>query len=71
MLFAFAAPAQAKDPMPIGVVGLSHDHLHWLFGNLKRGDVKIMSIVEKDRALVRRKQAYSLAVGLHNAPTAG
>ncbi|ESQ75500.1 Gfo/Idh/MocA family protein [Asticcacaulis sp. AC402] len=54
LLFAFAAPAQAKEPMPIGVVGLSHDHVHWLFGSLKRGDVKIVGIVEKDRALAKR-----------------
>jgi predicted dehydrogenase len=54
MLLAFAAPAQAREPMPIGVIGLSHDHVHWLFGSLKRGDVKIVGIVEKDRDLAQR-----------------
>lgn len=57
-LFSGATHAQTSDPqdtkpMPIGVVGLSHDHVNWLFGDLKRGDIRVVGIVEPDRALAK------------------
>lgn len=48
------APATTTSSMPIGVVGLSHDHVNWLFGDLKRGDVRIVGIVEPDHALAKQ-----------------
>ena len=52
---AALTPVQVTNPpMPIGVVGLSHDHVNGLFGDLKRGDVVIVGIVEPDHALAKQ-----------------
>jgi predicted dehydrogenase len=44
----------ASAPLRLGIVGLSHDHVHWLLGREKRGDIEIVGIVEPDRARARR-----------------
>ncbi|WP_218958916.1 Gfo/Idh/MocA family protein [Salinimonas marina] len=51
-MFAFATNAQEK--LNIGVVGLTHTHVHWIFESQKRGDFVISGIVEPDKALARR-----------------
>jgi predicted dehydrogenase len=50
------APAMATETMPlrIGVIGLTHTHVHWIFDSEKRGDIEIVGIVEADTALARR-----------------
>jgi predicted dehydrogenase len=45
-----AAPA----PLRLGVIGLTHDHVHWLFGRMNDGDFDVVGIVEPNRALVQR-----------------
>ncbi len=64
MLLAAADPAFAQDsavpaamtasPMPVGVVGLTHDHVGNIFNSAKRGDIRIVGIVEPDRALAQK-----------------
>ena len=63
MLFAAADPARAQSPvpadmtaspMPVGVVGLTHDHVGNIFNSEKRGDIKIVGIVEPNRALAQK-----------------
>ncbi len=44
----------AQDAIKIGVIGLTHTHVHWIFNSEKRGDFKIAGIVETDRALAQR-----------------
>lgn len=41
-------------PLKIGVAGLTHGHVNWVFGSAARGDVEITGIVEPDRAVARR-----------------
>lgn len=41
-------------PLRLGVVGLTHDHVHWILGREKKGDVEIVGIVEKNRELAQR-----------------
>lgn len=41
-------------PLKIGVVGLTHTHVHWIFGSEARGDFKIVGIAEPNRELARR-----------------
>ncbi len=62
MLFAAADPALAQStvpaamtasPMPVGVVGLTHDHVGNIFNSEKRGDIRIVGIVEPNRALAQ------------------
>ena len=49
--------AQAKSPLKIGVVGLTHTHVHWILGRPDRGDIKIVGIVETNKDLARRYTA--------------
>ncbi|MCB0471847.1 MAG: Gfo/Idh/MocA family oxidoreductase [Flavobacteriaceae bacterium] len=43
-----------NQPMRTGVIGLTHTHVHWIFNSEKRGDIKIVGIVEPNRELAQR-----------------
>lgn len=56
-------PAQSL--LRVGVAGLNHDHAHMVMGQMKRGEVLIAGIVEKDTVLAQRyKDSYGLADSL-------
>ena len=38
----------------VGVVGLVHDHVHWILGREDRGDIEIVGIAEPNRELAER-----------------
>ncbi|SDF99307.1 Gfo/Idh/MocA family protein [Chitinophaga filiformis] len=61
-LFLFAAfAAVAQQPLNVGVVGLSHDHVHLLMHQWKKGQVTIAGIAESDPQLIARyKKSYQL-----------
>lgn len=42
------------EPLKIGVIGLTHTHVHWILGRPDRGDIKIVGIVEPNRELAQR-----------------
>lgn len=42
------------DALKIGIIGLSHSHVHWVFDSRKRGDIDVIGIVEPDRRLAAR-----------------
>ncbi len=42
------------DPLRIGVAGLTHGHVNWVFGSAARGDIQITGIVEPNREVARR-----------------
>ncbi|GAA4847415.1 Gfo/Idh/MocA family oxidoreductase [Algivirga pacifica] len=42
------------EPLKVGVIGLTHTHVHWIFGSEPRGDIKIVGIVEPNRALAQK-----------------
>jgi predicted dehydrogenase len=46
-------PAQ-QSPLRVGVVGLTHTHVHWILGREERGDIQIVGIVEPNRELAAR-----------------
>lgn len=49
------APSLAqKKPLKIGIIGLTHTHVHWIFGSATRGDISIEGIVEPDRRLAQQ-----------------
>lgn len=54
MVIFSIAPAQASETLKIGVVGLTHTHVHWIFESEKQGEFEIVAIVEKNRALAQR-----------------
>lgn len=43
--------SQDKIPLKVGVIGLTHTHVHWIFGSEPRGEIKIVAIVEPNREL--------------------
>ena len=52
-----------KDPVRIGIIGLTHGHVHWIFDSEKLGDIKIVGIVETDKELAKRyakRHGYSM-----------
>jgi len=52
-------------PLRLGVVGLTHDHVHRLFEREKTGDVEIVGIVEKNKDLARRyTERYGLSMAI-------
>lgn len=44
----------STQPIRIGVAGLSHDHVNWVFNKNYQSDVKIVGIAESDTALARK-----------------
>ncbi len=54
LLFSFFTGfSQNEDPLKIGIVGLSHSHVHWILrGNFD--EVRIVGIVESNKELARR-----------------
>ncbi len=48
-----AAIAQQK-PLRVGIIGLTHTHVHGILGRKDRGDIEIVGIVERDKELVKR-----------------
>lgn len=52
-------------PVRIGVVGLTHTHVHWILGREKRPDIEIVGIVEPNRELAQRysdQHGYSMDI---------
>ncbi|SFE44756.1 Gfo/Idh/MocA family protein [Sunxiuqinia elliptica] len=51
------------EPLKVGVIGLTHSHVHWIFGSEKQGDIQIIGIVEPNRELAQRyaeQHGYSM-----------
>lgn len=38
-------------PLKVGVVGLTHTHVHWVFGSEPKGDIEIVGITEPNKEL--------------------
>lgn len=57
--------AQTTEPVKIGVVGLTHTHVHWILGRPERGDIEIVGIVEPNKELAQRysdQHGYSMDI---------
>jgi predicted dehydrogenase len=46
--------AAQREPVRIGVIGLTHTHVHWIFESEKKGFIKIVGIVESNEELAQR-----------------
>lgn len=45
----------SQEPLKIGVIGLTHTHVHWIFGsNNERTEIEIVGIVEPNKELAQR-----------------
>jgi len=54
-----------KEPIKIGVIGLTHTHVHWILGRPDQGDIEIVAIVEPNRDLAQRyanQHGYSMDI---------
>jgi len=63
ILFAYFSALGQNPPLKIGVIGLTHTHVHWILGGTERGDYEIVGIVEPNRDLARRyaeQHGYSM-----------
>lgn len=60
-------PISENKPTKIAVAGLTHDHVHWLFGrDNSRSDIEIVGIYEPNEELWRRyKEMYELNQNLY------
>lgn len=64
ILMSFNLSAQ-KEPLKVGIVGLTHTHVHWILGREDRGDIEITGIVEPNRDLAERyskQHGYSMSI---------
>lgn len=65
VLGSFTLPAQNVKPLRIGVAGLTHTHVHWLFGSNQREEFEIVGIAEPDREVaLRYLKQYNLSENL-------
>ena len=65
LVFSQSQAASAA-PLKIGVVGLTHSHVHWILGRPDRGDIEIVGIVEPNRDLANRfLKQHQLSMDLH------
>lgn len=46
--------AQENTPLKVGVIGLTHTHVHWILGREDRGDIEIVGVVEPNQDLAQR-----------------
>ncbi|WP_421877550.1 Gfo/Idh/MocA family protein [Marinoscillum sp.] len=63
MLFLSTNVFAKHQPLRVGVIGLTHTHVHWIFGSEERGDIEIVGIVETNKELAQRyadQQGYSM-----------
>lgn len=43
-----------KEPLKVGIAGLTHTHVHWILGRADIGDIEIVGIAESNRDLALR-----------------
>lgn len=61
LIRSFSSPAGNQEPVRIAVAGLTHGHVHWIFGRLDVSDIEIAGIYEPDRELWEQfKSSYNL-----------
>lgn len=64
ILFFLSSFSQDKNPLKMGIVGLSHSHVHWLLGGGFE-EVKIVGIVEPNKEMASRyMDQYNLSMDL-------
>ena len=54
-----------QKPLRVAIVGLVHDHVHWILGREKKGDIEIAGIAEPNRELAERyskRHGYSMNI---------
>lgn len=50
----FARQNDNAKPLRVAVIGLTHDHVHWILGRKNKGDIELVGIAEPDRQLAEK-----------------
>jgi len=57
--------AYEGEPLRVGVIGLVHDHVGWILGREKIGDIEVVGIVEPNRELANRYcERFNYPIGM-------
>ena len=65
LVFSTLSVFAQNEPLKIGVIGLTHTHVHWILGNKDSKDFKIVGIVEPNKDLAKRytdQHGYSMSI---------
>ena len=65
VILMFSPVILAQQPVKIGVVGLTHTHVHWILGRENIGDIDIVGIVEPNKDLAERyskQHGFSMSI---------
>ena len=54
IMVSFWGICQSARPVKIGIAGLTHDHVNWILGYEKTGNIEVVGIAEANRALAER-----------------
>lgn len=54
LLFTSLISFAQQKPLRVGIIGLTHTHVHGILGRKDRGDIEIVGIVERNKELVQR-----------------
>lgn len=54
LLLTATASFTQKKPLRLGIIGLTHSHVHGILGRKDRGDIEIVGIVEKNKEVVKK-----------------
>ena len=54
MVLSTSKSQSKTDPLKLGVIGLTHTHVHWILGRENVGDINIVGIVEPNKELAER-----------------
>jgi predicted dehydrogenase len=53
-LISMTSSTAQQKPLKVGVIGLTHTHVHWIFNSEGRGEIEIVGVVEPNRSLASR-----------------
>jgi predicted dehydrogenase len=63
--FVYAQTTGQKKPLRVGIAGLTHGHVHWIFRSINQGIVELAGISEPNRELaVRLMKQYGISPSL-------
>ena len=65
VIMLFLSGFAQEPPLKVGIVGLSHSHVHWILSDLEREDIQVVGIVESNKDLAKRySKQYGYAMSM-------
>lgn len=64
-MFTMHAYAKENKALRVGIVGLTHSHVHWILGRENKNDIEVVGIVEPNQELAKRfADQYKLSMDI-------